>query len=116
VFTGDNVHNKMQAFTHEADPYAWLDAIDKISMMDVDYIVPGHGEAGDKSILKAEKEFLQDSIRKVKNAIKQGWSREETIARVSFERDPLDYGMGDYGKVLLDMSVSRMYEFLSEKE
>jgi cyclase len=116
VFTGDNVHNKIQAFTHEADPYAWLEAIDKISMMDIDYIVPGHGEAGDKSILKPEKEFIQESIVKIKNALKQGWTKEETIARVSFERDPMDYGMGDYGKVLLDMSVAQMYDFLSKKK
>ena len=115
VFTGDNVHNKIQAFTHEADPYAWLEAIDKIANMDVDYIVPGHGEAGGKGILKAEKEFLLDSIRKIKDAIKQGWTKEETIARVSFERDPMDLGMGDYGKVLLDMSVAQMYDFLSKK-
>ncbi len=115
VFTGDNVHNKIQPFMHEADPYAWLAAIDKISEMEVDYLVPGHGEEGDKRILKAEKDFVQDSINKIKNAIKQGWTKEETISRVSLEKYPMDYGMGDYGKVLLNMSVTQMYDFLSKK-
>jgi cyclase len=116
VFTGDNVHNKIQPFMHEADPYAWIDAIDIIAGMDVDYIVPGHGEYSDKGILKYETDFVQDSTDKIKQAIKKGWSKEETLARVSFEQYPIDAGMGAFAKVLLDLSVTHMYEFLSKKK
>jgi cyclase len=114
VFTGDNVHNHIQPYMHEADPYGWLDAIEIIASMDVDYIVPGHGDACGKAVLEEEKDFVLDSIDKIKKAIKQGWNKKETIARVTFDRYPLDFGLGDYGKVLMDMSVSRMYEVLSE--
>jgi len=49
VFTGDNVFYRVQAFLHEADPFAWLQSLKRIGELEVDYIVPGHGEVCDKS-------------------------------------------------------------------
>ena len=116
VFTGDNVTYKLQGFLHTADPYAWLESLERIGEMDVDYIVPGHGEVCDKSFLPEQTEFVQDCIDKIKKAIKQGWTKEEAIARVSFARYPLDAGLEEHGKFLLEQSVSNMYNFLSKKK
>jgi cyclase len=113
IFTGDNVTNKRQGFLHEADPYAWLDSLKRIGQLDFDYIVPGHGLPCEKSYLKEETAFVQSCIDKIKEAINKGWSKEESIARVSFETYPLDLGMGVRGKVLLEQSVQHMYEVLS---
>jgi cyclase len=113
VFTGDNVTNKIQGFLHDADPYAWLESIKRISAMDVDYIVPGHGGVCDKGFLKEETAFVQDCIDKIRGALNKGWTKEETIARVSFEQDLPDLYMGKLFKELLDWSVAHMYEFLS---
>jgi cyclase len=49
VFTGDNVTYRVQGFLHEADPFAWLESLKRIGELDVDYLVPGHGEVCDKS-------------------------------------------------------------------
>lgn len=114
VFTGDNVSHKIQGFLHEAEPYNWLESLNRLSELEVDYIVPGHGEACDKSFLKEQAEFVQECIDKMKKAIEQGWTKEECLSKVSFERYPLDAGIGAWGQVLLQMSVSHMYDIMSQ--
>lgn len=116
VFTGDNVCYKIQGFLHEADPYAWIESIEQISEMDVDYIVPGHGEPCDKNFLGEQTDFVLDCTDKIKNALKKGWTKEETLAKVSFERYPMDAGLEAFGKVLLEWSVAHMYDFLSRRK
>ncbi len=116
VFTGDNVCNRIQGFFHEADPYAWLESLKRIGELDFDYIVPGHGLPCKKDYLGEETEFVQSCIDKTVEAIRNGWSKDEAISRVSFERYPLDLGLEEYGKVLLQKSVQNMYEFLSQKQ
>jgi cyclase len=113
IFTGDNVCNNVQGFFHEADPYKWLESLKRLEQMEFDTIVPGHGEPCDKSYLKKEAEFVQECIDIMKKALAQGWSKEEIMARVSFEKYPMDKGIGDFGKVLLNWSVSNMYAVLS---
>jgi cyclase len=113
VFTGDNVCNNVQGFFHEADPYKWLESLKRLGQLDFDTIVPGHGEPCGKSHLKNQAEFVQECIDKVKQALARGWSREEIMAKISFEKYPLDKGIGPFGKVLLDWSVSNMYTVLA---
>ena len=116
IFTGDNVCNRIQGFFHEADPYAWLESLKRIEQLDFDFIVPGHGLPCGKSYLKEETKFVQSCIDKIKEAIKKGWSKEESVDRVSFETYPLDLGLEVYGKVLLEQSVQHMYEVLSQQK
>ncbi len=113
VFTGDTVTYKIQGFLHEADPFIWLHSIKELEKLDVDRIVPGHGEPCDKSFLKEEADFVSECIDKIQEALKKGWSKEETIAKVSFVRFPLDGGLEEYGPVLLKMSVSNMYDVVA---
>jgi len=117
IFTGDNVCYKVQGFLHDSDPYAWLESIEQIDKMDVDYIVPGHGDVCDKSYLKEQKVFIQDCIDKVSNAITNGWTKEETLAGVSFlQCYPMDSGLEVSGPIMLEMSVARLYDLLSSKK
>jgi cyclase len=44
VFTGDNIFCRCKTFIHEADPWEWLAALEHIAGLDVEVIVPGHGE------------------------------------------------------------------------
>ncbi len=112
VFAGDNVTCKIQGFLHEADPFAWLESLKKLEDLDVDYIVPGHGEPCDRSYLKDEAAFVSECIASIEQALQKGWSKEETIARVSFVRFPLDSGLEEFGPVLLEWSVSNMYDVI----
>ena len=79
--------------------------------MDVDFIVPGHGEVGDKIALREFTAFIQGAIDTVRQAIDQGMSKEEAAERISFEglrpaRHP--------GTEQQQMNVLRLYEMLSK--
>jgi cyclase len=112
VFTGDNVNYQSPAFLHEAVPYDWLQSLQRIKEMDVDHIVTGHGEVCDRSYLDEWAEFIQEWIDTVKQAIKQGWSKEEAIDKIS---PPSRYtvAQGDeFAKMLVRMNVSHLYDVL----
>ena len=116
VFTGDNVTCGIQGFLHEADPFAWLDSLKKLEKLDVDHLIPGHGDPCDKSFLKDEAGFVSDCIAKIEDALQKGWSKEETIERVSFVHFPLDGVLEEFGQVLLEWSVSNMYDVISTRK
>ena len=50
LFAGDNVVNGMPLF-HESVPEAWLHSLDALMELDIDVVVPGHGDVGDKSLV-----------------------------------------------------------------
>src|SRR5919106_474000 len=43
VFTSDNVFCKVHTWLQEADPAAWLEALDSLRALPADTLVPGHG-------------------------------------------------------------------------
>ena len=54
VFTGDNVFHKCRTWLQECDPWEWLAALESIAALDVETIVPGHGEPCGKAYLKEQ--------------------------------------------------------------
>mgnify|MGYP000722280337 CR=1 FL=1 len=74
VFTGDNVFHKVQTWFHEADPEGWLESLKRIEELDVDVIVPGHGQVCDKSYLKEQASFIREWMDAVRKAIEEGLS------------------------------------------
>lgn len=116
VFTGDNVNYKTPAALHEAVPYKWLESLKKIKEMEVDHIVCGHGEVCDRSYLDEWAGFIREWIDVVHQAIKQGWSKEEAIEKIS---PPSWYAMepdwADMEKMMLRRSINNLYDRLSEE-
>ena len=53
--------------------------------MDVALIVPGHGEVGDKRVVREATKFIQECIDAVTKAINQGMSKEVAANTISFE-------------------------------
>ena len=116
VFTGDNVTYRIQGFLHEADPFAWLKSLQRIGELEVDYIVPGHGEVCDKAYLEEQADYIQGCVDTIRKAIDRGWTKDEAIARVSLPcRYPLDEGTGSIAPLLLRMSVANLYDRLSSQ-
>jgi glyoxylase-like metal-dependent hydrolase (beta-lactamase superfamily II) len=114
VFTGDNVTHKLRSILIDADALSWLESLDKIGELEVDYIVPGHGEVCDKSYLKEESKYIQDCLDAVKQAINNGWTKDEAIARVSWPNYlPLDEGLDDFESLITQGSIARLYDMLS---
>jgi cyclase len=100
VFTGDTVFSEVQTWVMASDVDQWVDALNTISRLDVDKVVPGHGPVTDLKYLQTQKAVLLEWKSLVASAVARGWSREETIKRVNMrDRYPVDIGqeyMMDY--------------------
>lgn len=93
VLTGDTVFSDVQTWLMSSDIDQWLAALDRIAALDVDHVIPGHGPVTTTRYLATQKAVLLDWTSAVADAVAKGWSRDETIERVSFaERFPVDIG------------------------
>jgi len=84
VYTGDNVFFHCKSFIQEADPWEWLDALNKIGQLDVETIVPGHGEPCDKRYLADQAQIIQNWIGLVEDYVRRGLTEDEAV------QQPLD--------------------------
>ncbi len=83
VFTTDIVFQKKKSWLHESQPEQWIASLKKLGALDVEVVVPGHGELCTKEYLKEQSGIIEQWIEAVKSAIKKGWSAEEAGERVS---------------------------------
>lgn len=84
VFTGDNVFHKCKTFVQEADPWEWLAALEAIGALDVETIVPGHGELCDKSYLVQQAQIIHNWVGVVEGYVRRGLSEDDAV------QEPLD--------------------------
>jgi cyclase len=95
VFTGDPIFSECQTWLMGSNITQWLAALDRIAKLDVDRVVPGHGEVVTPAYLARQRRNLLDWAQAVADAVANGWTREETVARVNFaDRYPVDIGQG----------------------
>ena len=81
VFTSDNVNLGMPFFG-DAIPDKWLETLTRLEELDVDKVVPGHGDVTDKSCFVKMTKNVQGWLDIVGDAIKQGVSSEEVVEKV----------------------------------
>ena len=111
VFTGDNFTNGLQPALAECYPLEWLDSLERILNLDVEFVVPGHGEVGDKEAVRNFKGFLEHCVGTVREAIKSGMSRKEAINTIDFEDQVKTLHPGREQQW---RNVARIYEMLSK--
>ena len=95
VFTGDNIFYHCKTFVQEADPWEWLRALDDIARLDVETIVPGHGEPCGKGYLPQQAQILHNWIGVVSKYVERGLTEDEAVAEpldVMKEVDPWPIG------------------------
>lgn len=112
VFTGDNIFHKVQTYLHQAYPYQWLESLKKIEALDVDVIVPGHGDICNKQYIKEQASFINEWIDAVKQAMQKGLTKEEAQSKISFiDRYPMDIGISQQRALEVQrLNVARLYE------
>jgi cyclase len=109
VFTGGNVLYKVQLFLHEACPQEWLESLKRIQELDVDVVVPGHGEVCDKGYFREQAVFIEEWIEAVREALKQGLIKEEAQGKISsVDRYPMGQGLETMGPMVQQMMVQQM--------
>lgn len=76
LFAGDNVFNGTMVWFHEADPYLWLETLDVFRSMEIETIIPGHGEPVGPEILDEMSRIVQGAMNGVSQAIDKGIPRD----------------------------------------
>jgi glyoxylase-like metal-dependent hydrolase (beta-lactamase superfamily II) len=84
VFTGDNIFHKCRTWLQECDPWEWLDSLSAIEALDVEMIVPGHGEPCGKAYLKEQAQIVENWVGMVERYVDRGVTPEDAL------KDPID--------------------------
>lgn len=115
IFTGDNIFYKVQTFLQDALPDEWLASLKQIEGMDIESIVPGHGEICNPSYIKEQTDFIKEWLNKINESLQKNWSLEEAKENISFlARYPMDVGLANLGPRLQLMNIERLYTLLSK--
>jgi glyoxylase-like metal-dependent hydrolase (beta-lactamase superfamily II) len=119
VFTGDNIFFKCKTFIQEADPWEWLDALRALERMDVDAIVPGHGETCDKSYLSAQAQIIENWLGTVEDFVKRGLTEEEALAQEldvpGLDPYPIGQRLFAISERLNGMNVRNIYKHVKQR-
>jgi cyclase len=84
LFTGDNVFCRCKTFIQEGDPWEWLAALERIERLDVEVIVPGHGEPCGPGYVREQAQVLESWLGVVERFVDRGLTGDEAV------REPLD--------------------------
>ncbi len=79
VFTGDNVFHKCRTWMQECDPWEWLAALDQIAALDVETIVPGHGEPCGKDYLREQAQIVENWVGFIETHVDRGVEPDEIL-------------------------------------
>lgn len=111
VFTGDTIFSECQTWLMTSDVDQWLSALDRIGQFDAEIIVPGHGPVTDTRYLAVQRSMLLEWKAAVARAVAAGWTREETIERVSFaDRYPVDIGQEYMMDHIQTLNAAALYD------
>ncbi|HUT70575.1 MAG TPA: MBL fold metallo-hydrolase [Desulfatiglandales bacterium] len=110
-FAGDNFTNGVQPLLSHSLPLEWISSLKRIEEMDIDIVVPGHGEVCGKSEIQQFRLFIQKCIEIVSEAIKQGMSKDQAANEISLEEL---YPAIHPGPEQERMNILRLYEMLSK--
>ncbi len=94
VFTGDTIFSGVQTWLMTSNVDQWLEALERIRALDVDRVVPGHGPVVPLDYVQTQRAVLMAWKAAVADGVAKGWSRDETIKRVRFDKEfgPVDVG------------------------
>ncbi len=113
VIVSDNINLASPIFV-DAVPYEWLKSLDRLNELDVDIVIPGHGEVTDKSAFANMKGQIQTWLNVIGKAVDAGASLEETFKRVNeakeFARVPKEGPMAGFFK----MNVESLHRALKK--
>jgi len=113
VFTGDTVFSQCQTWLMTSDIEQWIAALDRIGALDFDWLVPGHGPVTGRHSLDVQRATLLEWTTAVAVAVAKGWSRAETIARVTFaDRCPVDVGQGHMMQYIQTLNAGSLWDKL----
>jgi cyclase len=117
VFVSDNVFYREKTWAFDCTPDQWLYSLKKISQLEVEVIVPGHGlDICGKQYLQEQAGIIENWVQAVKKAVEEGLNEEQAVRRVTCP-DPYPLPkveLAIMSELLLNkMIVSRLHHVLS---
>jgi cyclase len=85
----------------------WIKLLDEVAAMDVDTILPAHGDVATRADAKELAAMLADEYATVKDAVKRGVSVDQAIATLTF---PQYKDWRNYGR--LQGEIKALYELI----
>ena len=112
LFSGDAVVCNMHPYKGQANFHQWIAGLEKIVQMDIDIIVPGHGEVCDKSEAERALKYFRLMWDRVLTLRRQGCNRYEVVKRahdlISFY--PVEPGIEVEAAKRFDESIARLFD------
>lgn len=111
VFTGDTIFSECKTWLMNSDVDQWMTALDRVADLDVDVVVPGHGRVTTLRYLTTQRAVLLEWMHAVAGAVAQGWSREETVRRVTFpDKWPVDVGLESMEEHIQTLNAGSLWD------
>lgn len=113
ILTADNVTYKVPVYLQNAEPFAWIESLQKLAKLDAAFIVPGHGEICTPAYIPEMIARVQEWIDAVEVFVKKGMTMEETEKNFTFrDRYPMQPGREAREPWLRKANIARLYEVL----
>jgi cyclase len=113
IFTADNITYKVPVYLQNAEPFAWIESLQKLAKLDAAFIVPGHGEICTPAYISEMIARVQEWIDAVEVFVKKGMTLEETEKNFTFrDRYPMQPGREAREPWLRKANIARLYEVL----
>jgi cyclase len=113
VFTSDNISRQVPFF-HQALPDVWLKTLKEMEKLDVDYVVPGHGDVGGKECFKEMYDKVTVWSETVKESIKKGLTVEEAQKTLTMYDKFPSLPKDERTKGIIAMNVGAVYKYFKE--
>jgi len=118
VVTGDNIFSGCKTFIQEANPWEWLDSLNRIEALDAAVILAGHGEPVDNSYLRIQAEVIENWIGAVEEFMRRGLTVEEALGQPAPKADPYAPGQRLHAMdARIDaMNINNLYKQLAARQ
>lgn len=113
LLTGDNVSSGHHPFRGNADHLEWIEALKWMKGLEIDTIIPGHGEVCGKEELDRLIEYLSRLWYLTETLVKNGAGREEVMEETRnrmFDFFEVEPEMLEETKLLFDGGAPRLYD------
>ena len=87
IFTGDILFMESTPVMWAGPLKNWINALDRILEMDVDYVVPGHGPVTDKEGVKQVKAYWAFVSEELGKCFKKGWKPEKAATAIALSQN-----------------------------
>jgi glyoxylase-like metal-dependent hydrolase (beta-lactamase superfamily II) len=106
---------KVHTWLQEADPAAWLRALDSLRGLREDIFVPGHGPICDKRYLTEQGGFIEEWVAYVRDGVGRGMTRDESVARLTAmtDRYPMDVEQDGMAPMVMRLNVANLYDYVT---